>query len=67
MSAALGCGTASFKGVGQGTKEEQMLLGLRLWIPGGLMPFLGLEIVLLQERGQGTRVIGRSDGGELLA
>lgn len=35
------------QGWGKGTREEPVLLGLGLWIPGGLMPFLGLEIVLL--------------------
>ena len=31
----------------KGTREEQELLGLGQWILGGLMPFSGLEIVLL--------------------
>lgn len=37
----------SLQGWDKGAREEHVLLGLELWIPGGLMPFSGLEIVLL--------------------
>lgn len=43
------------QGWDEGSREEHMLLGLGLWVPGGLMPFSGLKIVLLTWSGARAR------------
>lgn len=37
------------------TRKEHVLLGLGLWVPGGLMPFSGLKIVPLMWSGARAR------------
>lgn len=53
------------QGWDEGAREEQVLLGLGLWVPGGLMPFSGLKIVLLTwsgARAQGSQAGQMGEG-----
>ena len=55
------------RGWDKGTREKQVLLGLGLWVPADSMPFSGQENVLLTRGGQGSRIPGGSERGELFA